>query len=128
MLAVFRAIHGFKETLERVALLPEVDIEAFQVFEGWVSNLKLSEFKELDWLFDYGSPVFEGLDWPLLCKFFFLQTIFRRRGLKNHFVRLWSPNGTRIESYHFRSYQLYTKIPCPVHLCGDYGSLRLYDT
>jgi hypothetical protein len=70
----FRSVltNGFKETHERVVLLPEVDVETFQVFEGWLSNLKLSEFKDLDWLFDCESPVFEDLDWPLLCKFFFL--------------------------------------------------------
>ena len=70
----FRAVltDGFKETHERVVLLPEVDVETFQVFEGWLSKLKLSEFKDLDWLFDCESPVFEDLDWPLLCKFFFL--------------------------------------------------------
>lgn len=35
-------------------------------------NLKLSEFEDLDWWFDRESPAFEDLDWPLLCKFFFL--------------------------------------------------------
>jgi hypothetical protein len=48
---------GFKETHERVVLLLEVDVETFQVFEGWLSKLKLSEFKELDLLFDCESPV-----------------------------------------------------------------------
>ena len=46
---------GFKETHERVVLLPEVDVETFQVFEGWLSNLKLSEFKDLDWWTQRGS-------------------------------------------------------------------------
>lgn len=70
----FRSVltDGFKETHERVVLLPEVDVETFQVFERWLSNLKLSEFKDLDWPFDRRPPVFEDLDWPLLCKFFFL--------------------------------------------------------
>jgi hypothetical protein len=63
---------GFKEAHERVVLLLEVDVETFRVFEGWLSNLKLSEFKDLDWLFDCESPLFEDLDWPLLCKFFSL--------------------------------------------------------
>jgi hypothetical protein len=63
---------GFKETHERVVLLPEVDVEIFRVFERWLSNLELSEFEDLDWPFDRRSPVFEDLDWPLLCKFFFL--------------------------------------------------------
>jgi hypothetical protein len=40
--------NGFKETHERVVLLPEVDVETFQVFERWLSTLKLSEFKDLD--------------------------------------------------------------------------------
>ena len=46
----FRAVltDGFKETHERVVLLLEVDVETFQVFEEWLSNLKLSEFKDLD--------------------------------------------------------------------------------
>jgi hypothetical protein len=70
----FRSVltDGFKETHERVVLLQEVDVETFQVFEGWLSNLKLSEFKDLDWWFDRESLALEDLDWPLLCKFFFL--------------------------------------------------------
>jgi BTB/POZ domain len=46
---IFRAMltDGFKETHERVVLLPEVDVETFQVLDGWISNLKLSELK--DW-------------------------------------------------------------------------------
>ena len=63
---------GFKETHERVVLLPEVDVETFQVLDGWISNLNLSRLKDREWCFDFGSPGFEDLDWPLLCKFFFL--------------------------------------------------------
>ena len=37
----------------------------------------------------------------------------------------YKENGTRIESYHFHSYQLYTTIPYLVHLYDDYGSVKL---
>ncbi len=53
---------GFKETHERVVLLLEVDVETFQVLDGWISNLNLSRLKDREWCFDFGSPGFEDLD------------------------------------------------------------------
>jgi hypothetical protein len=53
------------------------------------------------------------------------ETVVCRCSNKNHFLRLWPWNGTRLEAYDYHSYHSYAKIRRPVHLCDDYGSAGL---
>ena len=76
--------NGFRETHERVVLLPEVEAETFQVFERWLSDL---EREELDWPFNCRSSVFDDLDWLLLCKFFCLTDYLQAAYVQNPLLR-----------------------------------------
>jgi hypothetical protein len=39
---------GFKEGIERIVLLPDVEAATFQVFERWLSDREISVFEGLD--------------------------------------------------------------------------------